>query len=144
MKAGSNLKCSVCGLELKTTIMNNGIHYARLDCNKCGFKGWLKNPNNPKNTGTKLLRSSNKLSVEKIQQFHKFKEPFCFFCLRKMSELGIKETLTADHILELNQTEEGEDRDRVENGQILCSACHKWKLWATTYLNYHIRGKYDQ
>ena len=69
-----------------------------------------------------------------------FKFPFCFFCLRKKEDLGIRETLTADHILELRDTMD-DDRDRVENGQILCSACHKIKLWLVTYLNEHIKGK---
>ena len=73
-------------------------------------------------------------------EFHKFNFPFCFMCLRKKEDLGIRETLTADHILELRDTK-NEDRDRVENGQILCIACHKMKLWLTTYLNEHIKGK---
>ena len=133
--------CETCGCNLTKTITPNSPHYARLDCPKCGFKGWAKNPNNPRNKGTKLLRVGNKLTVEKIQHHHNYKEPFCFFCLRKKEDLGIRETLTADHILELRDTEDNEDRDNVQNGQILCSACHKLKLWVTTYLNEHIKGK---
>ena len=135
--------CEVCKNKLLKTLTPNSIHYARLDCPKCGFKGWARNPNNPRNKGTILLRTGNKLTVEKIQKFHNYKEPFCFFCLRKKEDLGIRETLTADHIKELRDTKDNEDRDNVQNGQILCSACHKLKLWVTTYLNEHIKGKDD-
>jgi len=135
--------CEVCKNKLLKTLTPNSIHYARLDCPKCGFKGWARNPNNPRNKGTILLRTGNKLTVEKIQKFHNYKEPFCFFCLRKKENLGIRETLTADHIKELRDTKDNEDRDNVQNGQILCSACHKLKLWVTTYLNEHIKGKDD-
>ena len=135
--------CEVCNSKLKLTLTPNSIHYGRLDCEKCGFKGFAKNPNNPRNTGTKLLRTGNRLTVEKIQKFHNFPYPFCFMCLRRMNDLGIRETLTADHIIELRTTED-EDLDRVGNGQILCTACHKMKLWLVTYLNQHIKGKYDR
>lgn len=135
--------CKTCNSKLILTLTPNNIHYGRLDCPKCGFKGWARNPENPRNKGTKLLRVGNNLTVEKIQEFHKYKEPFCFLCLRKINQLGIRETLTADHILELRDTEEGENRDDVSNGQILCTACHKIKLWLTTYLNEHIEGKKD-
>ena len=133
--------CEVCSSQLKLTLTPNSPHYARLDCPKCNFVGWARNPKNPRSYGTNLLRVGNKLTIEKIKEFHGFKEEFCFMCLRKKNQLGIRETLTADHILELRDTNEGEDRDRVENGQILCSACHKMKLWLTTYLNEHIEGK---
>jgi 5-methylcytosine-specific restriction endonuclease McrA len=133
--------CQVCNSYLKKELTPNSIHYGRLDCPKCGFKGFMRNPNNPRNSGTKLLRIGNILTVEKIMQFHHFKRPFCFICLRTMEELGIRETLTADHILELRETKDNENRDNVSNGQILCTACHKIKLWLTTYLNEHINGK---
>ena len=135
--------CSVCNSNLVKTITPNSPHYARLDCPKCGFKGFARNPNNPRNKGTKLLRIGNRLTIEKIMRFHGFRFPFCFFCLRKKNELGIKETLTADHILELRDTKDYENRDMIENGQILCSACHKMKIWIVTYLNEHIKGKED-
>ena len=136
--------CEVCSCKIKLTLTPHTMHYGRLDCPKCGFIGWAKNPNNPRNKGTKLLRTGNRLTVEKIMQWHGFLgEPFCFLCLRKKNELGIKETLTADHILELKDTIEGQDRDNVRNGQVLCTACHKKKLWLTTYLNEHIRVKYE-
>lgn len=135
--------CEVCCSGIILTKTPNNIHYGRLDCPKCGFVGWAKNPNSNRNKGTKLLRQGNRLTVDKIREFHGFKEPFCFMCLRKKNELGIRETLTADHILELRDTKEGENRDDVKNGQILCSACHKMKLWLTTYVNEHIKGKED-
>jgi len=132
--------CEVCSATLKLTLTPDMMHYGRLDCPRCKFVGWAKNPNNPRNTGTKLLRTGYRLTVEKIMKYHDFKEPFCFMCLRKKNELGIRETLTADHILELRDTID-EDRDRVGNGQILCTACHKKKLWLVTYLNEHIKGR---
>jgi len=136
--------CETCNSPLKKTLTPNNIHYARLDCPKCGFVGWARNPENPRNKGTQLLRVGNNLTVEGIQNFHNYKEPFCFFCLRTRKELGIRETLTADHILELRETEKGENRDDVSNGQILCTACHRLKLWVTTYLNEHIKGKEEK
>ena len=132
--------CEVCSSTLKLTLTQNSPHYGRLDCPRCGFKGFAKNPKSPRNKGTRLFRTGNRLTVEKIQKFHDYKESFCFLCLRTKSELGIRETLTADHISELRNSEE-EDLDRIGNGQILCSACHKLKLWLTTYLNEHIKGK---
>lgn len=135
--------CENCSGTLKLTLTPNSPHHGRLDCPRCGFRGFARNPNNPRNKGTKVLRTGNRLTVDKIMKWHGFLgEPFCFLCLRKMNELGIKETLTADHILELKDTEKGQDRDHVRNGQVLCSACHKIKLWLTTYLNEHIKGKY--
>jgi hypothetical protein len=61
--------------------------------------------------------------------------------LRKINELGVRETLTGDHIKELNSCKEGEQLDHVKNGQILCTTCHKLKLWLTTYFNNHIQEK---
>jgi len=136
--------CEVCQSNLTKTLTPNSPHYARLDCPKCGFSGWVRNPNNPRNKGTRLLRTGNKLTIEKIREFHGFKKDFCFFCLREKHDLGIRETLTADHILELRETREGEERNRVGNGQVLCTACHKLKLWLTTYLNEHIVSKKEE
>ncbi len=139
----SNFKvCNNCSSWIKLTKTPTNIHYGRLDCPKCGFVGWAANPESVRNKGTKKLRQGNRLTVEKIQDFHEFKEPFCFLCLRKKNELGVRETLTADHILELRDSDGEFERDTVKNGQILCSACHKMKLWLTTYLNEHIKEKY--
>lgn len=135
--------CETCGSKLILTLTPNNIHYGRLDCPKCGFAGWARNPESPRNKGTNLLRVGNNLTVEGIQNFHGYKKPFCFFCLRRRNELGVRETLTADHILELRETK-GDDRDNVSNGQILCSACHKLKLWVTTYLNEHLKKKGEE
>jgi len=133
--------CEVCSSWIMLTITPNNIHYGRLDCPKCKFVGWAKNPNSNRNKGTKLFRQGNRLTTEKIKEWHNFKKEFCFICLREKKDLGIRETLTADHILELRDTIDGENRDNIKNGQILCSACHKMKLWLTTYLNEHVKGK---
>ena len=134
--------CEVCSATLRLTLTPNMVHYGKLDCPRCGFVGWARNPNSPRNKGTTLLRTGYRLTVEKIMKFHDFKKPFCFMCLRRKEDLGIRETLTADHILELKDSDD-EERDRVGNGQILCSACHKMKLWLTTYLHEHIKGKIE-
>ena len=68
--------------------------------------------------------------------FHKMESEFCFFCLRERKELGVSETMTLDHIKELDKG----GVDQVENLQILCSACHKLKNWARLYLNWHLNG----
>ena len=136
--------CENCSSKLKLTLTPNSPHYGRLDCPRCKFRGWARNPDSPRTKGTAALRTGCRLTVEKIMLYHGFKEPFCFMCLRKINELGARETLTADHIIELKKTEEGEDRANVKNGQILCSACHKLKLWLTTYLVEHIKEKYEE
>ncbi len=133
--------CEVCSSELKLTLTPNSPHHGRLDCPRCGFKGFAKNPNSPRNKGTRLLRTGYRLTVEKIKKYHDYKEEFCFFCLRRRNELGIRETLTADHISELRNASDDEELDRIGNGQILCTACHKLKLWMTTYVNEHIKGR---
>ena len=97
--------CETCSSTLKLTITPNSPHHGRLDCPRCGFRGFARNPNNPRNKGTSRLRTGNRVTVEKIMVWHGFLgEPFCFMCLRKKNELGIRETLTADHIQELRDT----------------------------------------
>lgn len=127
-------KCR-CGLELEFIETPNLVHYGKLVCPKHGFIKWTQNP---KKIGTRTKTSNYEIS--EIMAYHKFLgEPFCFNCLRTKEQLGIKETLTIDHIRELDK--DGEDI--IENLQILCSACHKLKNWARLYLNWHLCEKND-
>jgi hypothetical protein len=126
--------CNTCNSPLKITL-SNGIHYGRLDCPNCGFKGWARNPKSIKKGTTAEKRIGNKISVQECCNFHQIKEECCFICLRKRNELGYTETLTVDHIIELNKGGE----DKVWNTQVLCSACHKLKNWARLYMNWHFK-----
>jgi 5-methylcytosine-specific restriction endonuclease McrA len=109
------------------------IHYGKNVCPGCkAFVSWAKNPNNE----GKRTRTST-VNLNSVRLFHKQKEPRCFFCLRIKDELGAHETLTLDHIEELDKGGE----DRVENLQILCTACHKLKNWARLYMNWHFKEK---
>ena len=128
--------CEVCNSELKLTLTTNSVHYGRLDCPKCGFRGWARNPDSDKIGTTKEYRKTS-IDIDKVTKFHGFKEEFCFICLRKRNELGCSETLTKDHIIELDKG----GKDEPENMQILCSACHKLKNWVRLYMNWHLKKK---
>lgn len=128
--------CDVCGSKLIITLTPNLIHYGRIDCPKCKFKGWARNPKSMK-IGTTSEKRIGKIPIEKVFQLHKINEPCCFFCLRKINELGCSETLTVDHIQELDKNGE----DIIENMQVLCTACHKLKNWMRLYNNWHFRKK---
>jgi len=125
--------CPKCNQSLKLTLMKNSIHYGRLDCSHCGFVGYARNPLSLKNNTTDRFRIGKK-EIKDVCKFHNFKEELCFFCLRTRKEIGNKETLTIDHIQEL--ADGGEDK--LENMQILCSACHKLKNWCRLYLHWHL------
>jgi 5-methylcytosine-specific restriction endonuclease McrA len=124
--------CNKCGNKIIKILTPESIHYAKYVCSKCyAWYGWVKSPFN------EGKRPANKYNPENIMKFHKMDfEPICFFCLRNKNQLGVKETLTIDHIHELDK--DGEDI--IENMQILCSACHKLKNWARLYINWHIVG----
>ena len=127
--------CSFCGDLLKLTLTPNNIHYGRLDCIRCfKFNGWARNPDHP-NFDSK--RIGNKADIRKVAAYHEINQenPLCFICLRKRGQLGACETLTVDHIQELDKG----GKDEVFNMQILCSACHKLKNWARLYMNWHFK-----
>jgi len=129
------MKCPECGSELifiKTE--EHSVHYGRLDCPTCKkFIKWVKSP---KNEG--IRTSTSKYNINNIIKFHHFSgEPFCFLCLRTKNQLGEKETLTRDHIIEVSKG----GKDILENLQILCSACHKLKNWSRLYINWHSTKK---
>ena len=123
-------KCRWCGsanLIFKET--PETIHYGRFDCGHCGkFSSWVKNPDK------KITRRVNSKTIKDVCDFHKIDE-ICFFCLRDRNSLGEKETLTIDHIQELDKGGE----DQVWNMQVLCSACHKLKNWCRLYMNWHFK-----
>jgi len=124
-------KCRWCGAtNIKSRPRPDTPHYAEMFCGHCGKHCyWIKNPNSPRTTN----RTSRKTTKE-ICDFHRFKEEGCFFCLRKRNEIGKNETLTIDHIQELDKGGE----DTIENMQVLCSACHKLKNWARLYMCWHL------
>lgn len=129
--------CEVCNSKLFKKYGNYGPHEAMLWCPKCKFKGWARKPNKDKEGKTILKRIGNRTAIDKVLAFHGFKKEFCFFCLRKKFELGVKETLTIDHIKELDKGGE----DKVENCQVFCTACHKLKNLIRLYFNWHFREK---
>lgn len=127
-------KCKWCSNDKLDFIETpNLIHYGRMDCKHCGrFCYWVKDPNTPINN------RKNKKSPKEVCYFHQIKDKeICFFCLRNREQLGIKETLTVDHIQELNKG----GKDILENMQVLCTACHKLKNWARLYMNWHLNKK---
>ena len=96
----------------------------------------MRNPESPR-TDSKRMNSK---TISEICYFHKITKEMCFFCLRNRNELGAKETLTIDHIQELDKGGE----DQVWNMQILCSACHKLKNWARLYMNWHFKKEVEE
>lgn len=118
------MKCNRCNSEnTKFTETKNSIHYGRYDCLDCGrWITWIKNP---MSTRSKNPNRKMKLFIEKVCNFHNFKTNHCFFCQRTKEQLGWNETLTVDHIEELDKN----GQDEIENLQVLCSACHKLKNW---------------
>jgi len=126
------MKCDRCGGEIIFVQTPNHIHYGKDVCSDCGkwFK-WIRNPDNK----GKNRYGTSKFSVRDILKFHKKNEEICFFCLRKKDELGFNETITRDHIEEVDKG----GKDELENLQVLCSACHKLKNWVRLYMNWHFK-----
>ena len=129
--------CPTCNSHLIFTKTYSNVHYGRLDCPSCHkFIKWLRNPENDE----RKRNGTSKYSIKQIMEYHKFDgKPFCFFCLRAMEDLGKHETLTIDHIQEIDKG----GKDILENLQILCFACHKLKNWARLYLNWHFKEDED-
>lgn len=132
------IECRYCGSKnLQHILLENSIHYGEIKCNHCGrWVAWMANPNSPRNQDN--YRVSKKTAGE-VCKFHDIEGEICFFCLRSRDQLGIKETLTVDHIIELSDG--GIAKDHIQNMQVLCSACHKLKNWARLYMNWHLNNK---
>ena len=132
------MKCPWCNSEnTKIVLTNNSVHYAKEVCCNCRkWIGWIKNP---ESTRTKNPNRKMKLNPKKVCDFHNFKTIHCFFCQRGREQLGNNETLTVDHIEELDKGGE----DKIENMQVLCTACHKLKNWARLYTNWHFMEDND-
>lgn len=132
--------CNVCNELLKLTLTPDSIHYGKLECPNCGFKGFARRPDSEKIGTTRTLRVGKK-EIKDVLNFHKLTKEMCFLCLRKRDQLGYRETLTIDHIDELSRGGE----DIIENMQILCTACHQLKNWVRLYGHWHFikRGGND-
>lgn len=131
------IKCVHCGSEnVKIIETPNMIHFGKLECQDCNrFNKWIIKP---KNEG--IRTKTSKCEISDILNFHKMEKEFCFFCLRTRKQLGFSETLTIDHIEELDK---GGDNG-IENLQILCSSCHKLKNWTRLYINWHLEKFYKR
>lgn len=127
------MKCKWCSSDnTKFRETKESVHYGRYDCLDCGrWIAWVHNPDSDRKKNPKRVM---KLSVKKVCEFHNMSEEICFFCLRKREQLGWSETLTVDHIIELDKG----GKDEIQNQQVLCSACHKLKNWARLYMNWHL------
>jgi len=124
-------KCKWCGNEkLKFVETPNLVHFGKMICQHCNkFCYWVRNPNLPINN------RKNKKTTKQVCEFHRITGEMCFLCLRERKELGQSETLTVDHIQELDKGGE----DIIENMQVLCSACHKLKNWVRLYMHWHLK-----
>lgn len=126
--------CRWCGsTNLKFKERPDTPHYGEMYCGHCNkHSHWVSKPDSQKNP----LRVNSK-TIEEVCGFHGILKggEKCFFCLRLRTDLGTNETLTIDHIEELNKGGE----DQIWNMQVLCSACHKLKNWARLYLNWHFK-----
>ena len=126
-------RCKYCGsTNLNFIKTENNIHFGKLECGHCKtFICWVKNPDSPRANSLRI----NKKTVKEVMIFHGFEnDEFCFNCLRGRENLGVCETLTIDHIKELDKGGE----DSIQNMQVLCSACHKLKNWCRLYMNWHL------
>ena len=130
-KETNEFMCGYCKTRIEIIETPNLVHYAKRECPKCKkFFGWVPTPN-PEG----IRKRTSCHEVKKVLNFHKKEKEFCFFCLRTKEQLGVNETITRDHIEELDKG----GRDEVENLQILCSACHKLINWARLYINWHLK-----
>lgn len=130
--------CKYCNSSnLKFIETPESVHYGKMICGHCNkFSHWVSNPESKRNNSLR----TNKKTIKEICQFHNIEKEICFFCLRNRNELGWFETLTIDHIQELDKG----GTDTLQNMQVLCSACHKLKNWVRLYINWHLTKKEEK
>ena len=126
-KCGEIINKKGCGAELEIKERPDSVHEAEVRCPNCGFRGFKPKEKN------KDKKRNTKIEPKDVFDHHNHSEKRCFFCRRKKQELGVNETFTVDHIHELDKGGE----DKVENTQVLCTACHKLKNHQRLYHNRH-------
>jgi len=130
--------CQHCGSTRCVVNQRDGTHHAECVCANCDTH--LKFMPKPSSHRSRDKRQdSSEYDIEDILNHHGFNEARCFFCRRGRSQLSPNETLTRDHIRELEH-EDGEDR--LGNLQILCTKCHALKNHARRYLKEYTEPVY--
>lgn len=103
-------------------VMENGVHYAKVSCGKCGlFMGWLPKPDSDP---TKYKRQNQHRDLVAA-----YGRGFCEMCLRRQESLPKGQTLEAQHVME---HQDGGSPER-ENIWILCTPCHRMVHWLRYY-----------
>lgn len=116
-------------------IVEREKHYAEQKCVNCGsHQKFIPDPNKDERT------RSTRFSISDLLDNRGYDTAKCFFCRRPSHQLGQREGLELDHIKEIAR-EDGEDR--LNNLQILCTACHKLKNWMRTYHNVHMQHLHE-
>jgi len=77
----------------------------------------------------KRIKTSN-FKLSQIAEWHDINPIRCFFCTRTFDQLGKEETLEIEHIIQLCDG----GQDKLENLQILCTACHELKNWTIKHI----------
>lgn len=117
--------CPDCNIEGILNPRPDTPHNAEIRCPLCGnFLGWQKKEKN--------LSKRNKSKI-------KPEIDYCQLCLRNKDDFGVREVLEVHHI------------DEIQNGGIdepgniwfVCTHCHSLIHHVRTYLNYHIKDKYN-
>lgn len=90
-------------------------------------------------------KNINKRTVS-IYLVSDFNINYCQLCLRTKDRLGLNETLTRHHIIEINPKYEDElkGEDTPDNIWIVCTHCHQLIHHTRTYLNYHTKYKKEK
>ncbi len=121
--------CPRCGAEdcFEEILTPESVHYSKTICRMCErWIQWNKNPS----------KAEYRSETTKCAVIY----DFCKICGRTQEKLGWKETLTAHHVIPLE--EDGEDI--IENIIVLCSACHKLVHWVRLYVHKHLNKFYDK
>lgn len=93
------------------------------------FKNVSENSNLYKNK--KRIKTSQ-YKLTDILAFYNMNQLQCFFCNRLEQELGKDETFEIEHIIQLAEN----GIDKLDNLQILCTACHKMKNWMIYFVKF--------